>query len=236
MQVSVEDANGNVVTTNISSVTIALGANPGSGTLGGTLTAAAVNGVATFSNLSINKAGTGYTLTAADGSLTGATSAAFNITPAAASKLVFSTQPSNTAAGAGIAPPVQVSVEDANDNVVTTNNSSVTIGLGANPGSGTLGGTTTVAAVNGVATFSNLSINKAGTGYTFQYRQVASSLQGEVEQFERGRIDPLCVLEDHQHRLLARQTFERPDQCLQRAFFFALRAQVGNRMPLWGWQ
>ena len=70
MKVSVEDANGNVVTSDGSSVTIAIGANPGSGTLGGTLTVAAVNGVATFSDLSINKAGTGYTLTAADASLT----------------------------------------------------------------------------------------------------------------------------------------------------------------------
>ena len=38
--------------------------------------------------------------------------------------------------------------------------------IGTNPGGGTLSGTTTVAAVAGVATFSNLSINKAGTGYT----------------------------------------------------------------------
>ena len=74
MQVSVEDANGNVVTSDNSSVTVAIGTNPGGGTLGGTLTVAAVNGVATFSNLSINKAGTGYTLTATDGSLSGATS------------------------------------------------------------------------------------------------------------------------------------------------------------------
>jgi len=39
-----------------------------------------VNGVATFSNLSINKAGTGYTLSATSSGLTGATSNAFNIT------------------------------------------------------------------------------------------------------------------------------------------------------------
>ena len=81
VQVSVEDANGNVVTSDNSSVTIAIGANPGNGTLSGTLTVAAVNGVATFNGLSINKAGTGYTLTATDGSLTGATSSTFNITP-----------------------------------------------------------------------------------------------------------------------------------------------------------
>ena len=87
-------------------------------------------------------------------------------TPVAASKLAFTTQPSNTAVGAGITPAVQVSVEDANGNVVTSDSSNVTVAIGANPGSGTLGGTRTVAAINGVATFSNLSINKVGTGYT----------------------------------------------------------------------
>ena len=80
VQVSVEDSSGNVVTTDDSSVTVAIGANPSDGTLGGTLTVVAVDGVAMFSNLSIDKAGAGYTLTAADGSLTGATSAGFNVT------------------------------------------------------------------------------------------------------------------------------------------------------------
>ncbi len=51
------------------------------GTLSGTLTVASARGVATFSNLSVNNAGTGYTLTAAAPLLTSATSAAFNITP-----------------------------------------------------------------------------------------------------------------------------------------------------------
>ena len=58
-------------------MTLAIGTNPGGGTLSGTTTVAAVNGVATFSNLSINKVGTGYTLTASDGSLTAATSSSF---------------------------------------------------------------------------------------------------------------------------------------------------------------
>ena len=88
MQVSVEDDYGNVVGTDNSSVTVAIGTNPGGGTLGGTVTVAAVNGVATFSNLSINKAGTGYTLTATDGSLSGATSNSFNATPVASKATV----------------------------------------------------------------------------------------------------------------------------------------------------
>ena len=51
------------------------------GTLSGTTIVTAVNGVATFSDLSIDKAGNGYTLVAAASGLTGATSTTFNITP-----------------------------------------------------------------------------------------------------------------------------------------------------------
>ena len=73
-----------------------------------------VNGVATFSNLSINKPGTGYTLTAADGNLSGATSGSFNASQVA-SQLAFTAEPSNTAAGASITPAVQVTVEGARE-------------------------------------------------------------------------------------------------------------------------
>jgi hypothetical protein len=48
--------------------------------------------------------------------------------------------------------------------------------------------------------------------YDQQHRQVADALDGEVEQLARGRIDPMRVVEDHQHRSLARQTVELPDQ------------------------
>ena len=164
--VTIEDASGNTVTTATNTVTIAIGTNPASGTLGGTLAVAAVNGVATFSNLNINNAGTGYSLTASATGLSGATSTAFNVTAGTASKLVFSVQPSNAAAGASITPAVTVTIEDASGNTVTSATNTVTIAIGTNPASGTLGGTLAVAAVNGVATFSNLSINKVGTGYT----------------------------------------------------------------------
>ena len=165
VQVSIEDANGNVVTSAVNGVTLAIGTNPGSGTLSGTLTQTAVGGVATFPGLSINKTGTGYKLSASSGALTAATSTAFNITPGTATQLVFTQQPTNVVAAASISPSVQVSIEDAQGNVVTTATSSVTMAIGTNPGSGTLGGTLTQTAVAGVATFPGLSINKAGTGY-----------------------------------------------------------------------
>src|SRR5206468_2022658 len=110
--------------------------------------------------------GTGYTLTVTATGLTSATSNAFNIGVGAAAKLVFTVQPSNAAAGAGITPAVQVAVQDAQGNPVTTATTSITVAIGTNPASGTLAGTTTVAAVNGVATFANVSINNPGTGYT----------------------------------------------------------------------
>src|SRR5437667_176154 len=164
--VQVQDAGGNVVTGSTASVTVAIGTNPSSGTLSGTTTVSAVNGVATFSNLSIDKAGTGYKLTATSGTLTSATSSAFNITVGTATKLVFDQQPTNTVAGASISPALTLQVQDANGNVVTTSQASATVAIGTNPGGGTLGGTTIVSAVSGVATFSGLSIDKTGTGYT----------------------------------------------------------------------
>ncbi|PYO73699.1 MAG: hypothetical protein DMD67_15220, partial [Gemmatimonadetes bacterium] len=166
VQVSGQDAFGNTVPGFAANVTVALGANPGGGTLSGTKTVAPVGGVATFSDLSVNKSGTGYTLTAAASAVSPATSAAFNVPSGAAAQLVFTVEPSNTTAGATITPAVQVTAEDALGNTATGFTGTVTVALEANPGGGTLSGTTSVAAVNGVATFANLSINKVGTGYT----------------------------------------------------------------------
>ncbi|HEX7546534.1 MAG TPA: hypothetical protein VF368_07385, partial [Gemmatimonadaceae bacterium] len=84
---------------------------------------------------------------------------------AVASKLVVTTQPSNGSSGAALAPFV-ITAEDNNGNIATTFTGPVTLAFGANPGGATLGGTVTVAAVAGVATFSNISVNKAATGYT----------------------------------------------------------------------
>jgi hypothetical protein len=78
--VEIQDQHGARLTGATNSVTLAIGTNPGSGTLGGTKTQAAVNGLATFSGLSIDNAGSGYTLTASSTGLTGATSSSFNIT------------------------------------------------------------------------------------------------------------------------------------------------------------
>ena len=160
--VLVQDQYGNTVPTATTAVTLALAANPGSGTLSGTVTASAVNGVATFSTLSVDKAGAGYTLGATGGGLTGATSSAFTVAAGAAARLSFTVQPAGTTAGQALAPAVQVAVTDALGNAVTSATTSVTVGIGTGPGGATLSGTATVAAVMGVASFSTLSLDKAG--------------------------------------------------------------------------
>src|SRR5581483_420525 len=54
VQVSIEDSYGNVVTAdNSTTVTVAIGFNPGGGVLSGTLTQTVSAGVASFNNLSI---------------------------------------------------------------------------------------------------------------------------------------------------------------------------------------
>lgn len=78
VQVESRDASGNLTTT-AHTVTIALGANPGSGTLLGTLTQTSVGGIATFDDLMLDREATGYTLVASAAGATSATSASFNI-------------------------------------------------------------------------------------------------------------------------------------------------------------
>ena len=161
--VEVEDALGNIVSGSTSAVTLAL--SGGGSTLGGTLTENAVGGIATFSNITISTAGSA-TITASDTGLSSALSNTITVstgstTPLVPAKLIFAQQPTGTTAGNIITPAVTVLVEDANGNQVTTDTSAVTLTIGA--GAATLGGSVTVNAIGGVATFANLIITAAET-------------------------------------------------------------------------
>jgi alpha-tubulin suppressor-like RCC1 family protein len=265
--VTAHDVNGKIATSFTGAVTLAFGLNPHSATLGGTVTVAAVAGVATFTDISLNKVGVGYTLVASSGDLTSATTTVFSVAPGAAAllgktggdlqsgpitvalttplsvtvtdalgnpvsgvtvnwtttnggtlsptggptnaagvasatwtlgtalgtqtasaavsglngspisfgatatigpatQLVFTRQPTNATAGAAILPAIVVTARDAGGNTATAYIGAVTLTLGANPGASTVSGTATATAVGGVATFSNVSVNKAATGYT----------------------------------------------------------------------
>ena len=261
------DSTNNPVGTFAGSVSLAIGTNPGAATLGGTTTVTASGGVATFTGVTLNKAGTGYALVASAGGLTAIGSAAFNVTngsavalavsggnnqggavatalgsslavtvtdgsgnpvpgvtvnwsvaggggslgalssvtngaglasttwtlgalaglqsvtataaglagsPAtisataaagSATKLAITVQPASATAGVNVAPSLVVTAEDASGNVATTFSGNVALALSTNPGGATLGGTTSVNAVAGVATFTNVSLNRAASGY-----------------------------------------------------------------------
>lgn len=167
-EIQAEDGQGNPVAQAGIAVTASLNVPGGaSGTLGGTKTVATDGtGKATFTNLVISGSNGGYTLSFSAPSIPQVTSTTIAIGAGVATKLAFTQQPSNVAAGAAISPAVEVSIEDGSGNVVTGATDQVTIAISNNPGGGTLSGTLSVAAVAGVASFSNLSINKSGNGYT----------------------------------------------------------------------
>jgi hypothetical protein len=91
-------------------------------------------------------------------------SATITITGPAA--LQFTTQPGGAQVGQPLAPQPVVRVVDTGGNVVPAYTGPVTIGFGTNAGAANLGGTATVNAVNGVATFTDRFVNAAGNGYT----------------------------------------------------------------------
>ncbi len=92
--IAIEDAGGNIITTDNSTVVTATRLS-GTGTLQGTTTATASNGLATFSNLSYTVA-ENITIQFASGSLTSATSNTVTVTPAVAAVVRMETAANGT--------------------------------------------------------------------------------------------------------------------------------------------
>ena len=149
------DADGKVDSGYNGNVTIAVDNNPGDATLGGMLTEPAIDGVATFSDLTVDRVGQGYTLQASADGLTHVTTKPFDVFDQAAVTL----QPQNPVlAGSPIV--MTVEAQDANGQPDPNYDGEITIAIDDNPGNATLGGTLTKQAVNGSATFSNLTLDE----------------------------------------------------------------------------
>jgi hypothetical protein len=168
--VTVQDAYGNTVTSgtgSTASVTIAIGTNPGGGTLSGTATVSAVAGVATFGNLSINTPATGYTLTATSGGYTSAVSSLFTITAGAAASFTISNPGAQTA---GTAFSVSITAKDAYGNTATGYSgvkSVVFTGAASSPGGTAPSYPASVTFTNGVAATVPITLyNAASTTLT----------------------------------------------------------------------
>ncbi len=175
-QIQIVDAANNIVTSGIDATANISGAlTAGSGTLSGISTVAAMGGVATFSGLSIERSGVKVltftkpdTANASSGGTRGSPTAivasgAFSVVPAAATQLVFTSQPSGGVAGMVWAQQPAVQVQDTYGNLVSTGaDASAAITLALTSGAGVLTGTTSIAALGGVATFSNLLLQTSG--------------------------------------------------------------------------
>ncbi|MFD7156240.1 hypothetical protein ACFV9C_16650 [Kribbella sp. NPDC059898] len=165
-KVSVQDAGGNTVSTATDPVTLTVASGPSGGTFSSApatyTNVAASAGVATFTGVALNLAGT-YTLTAARSGLTPATSGAVVISAATGSKLAFVQGPSGGFAGTALAPAITVQVQDQNGNAVSAAGVVVTL----TPSAGQIdSGASATTNSSGRATFSGVVINTAALGLT----------------------------------------------------------------------
>ncbi len=157
--VQLQDGVGTPLTTD----GVIINATVTGGLLVGTVSAATVNGIATFTDLGLGGLAATRTVTFVTGGFTGVTSNPITVTAGAANRLTVITQPSASAAsGIAFAEQPQVQVQDLAGNPVPT---PATINALILTGGGTLLGTTS-ASTGGTATasFSNLGISGlAGT-------------------------------------------------------------------------
>lgn len=168
VQVSVQDQFGGTVLLATNQITLNLQNNACGGSINGQTVLNAVNGAATFTGIDIRRACAGYTLQATANGLTSAVSSSFDVSPAAASRLTFITQPGNSVILRPIVPPVQIAVEDDFGNRVTSAIRPISIVLENNPGGAALSGTTLRSPASGLATFDDLSLNQVAVGYSLR--------------------------------------------------------------------
>ncbi|HEX4161668.1 MAG TPA: DUF6531 domain-containing protein, partial [Acidimicrobiales bacterium] len=160
---------------------VTLSITPGTGTPGATLTCSSnpvstSGGSATFSGCSVDKEGTGYTLTATSGTAS-VTSKAFSVDLGSPAHLAIDTQ--DVGGTGGVVWPTQptVTVEDAGGNQLPTSTASIALSVTPLTGSGTLHcDANSLPAVRGVALFSGCSIDKAASAYTLTAHDAADGL------------------------------------------------------------
>jgi hypothetical protein len=182
LTVTVKDANGNNMTSGGADIAI----TKSSGT--GSISSVTDNGNGTYTAIITSPTAIGsgiFVATLAGEAIKGGTDsqteATVTYSAGTATKLAITTQPVGGASGAALGTQPVVRIIDANGNTVTTSSASVSV-----TSTGTLGGTnftTPVSAVNGIATFTNLTLaGTAGTNYTLSFTNsgLTSATSGNV--------------------------------------------------------
>lgn len=131
--VAVEDAAGDLVTSDQSSVALSVGSGPAGGTLGGTLIEPVQNGIATFANFSINMPGV-YALEASDGSDAAILSGSFSVSTSSATLFPTLTRTTLPAAVIGGTPLRRSAFVNLTNNGSATASGWITVNLFASPG------------------------------------------------------------------------------------------------------
>lgn len=90
--------------------------------------------------------------------------------PRGGAVLGFLSQPQAATAHLALDPPIRVALQDPDGNTLIGGTAPVTLVFAANPSSAVLSGTTTVPAVQGVATFTDLSLDRPGDGFVLEAR------------------------------------------------------------------
>ncbi len=162
--VGIQDAAGNLVTTDNSSV-VTMTVSAGAAVVG-TATATATGGVATFTNVGLGGIAGTYTLTFSRAGLTSATPTIV-LTAGAATQLLVTTAAAGAASGVAFTTQPVVQVRDAAGNLVVTDNASV-VTMAVSAGA-TIVGTATATATGGVATFTNAGLSGALSTYTLTF-------------------------------------------------------------------
>ncbi len=143
---------------------------------------------AAFTPLAALESGSAYSLVIGEGvldldgdSLSAPVVVDFITEATAASELRFSVQPSATGVGLKLTPGVRLVATDGAGNAVTSFAGVVSVAIGAGPAGAVLSGTTSVQAVNGVATFGDLSLDQSGSGFTLTARSGGLSAGSSAE-------------------------------------------------------
>jgi hypothetical protein len=204
-------------------------------------------GRAIFDPMSINNPGEGFTLffsaslVKPDGSIqvVNTTSRPFNITGWQAA-LRIDRQPTVGRCGEALQTSVLVSVLDSQHHLVVAVIGTLSARITKYPGVGTpvLLGTTTVAIVQGVALFSDLRIDRSGSGYTLTFSLGSLSVQSSAFRITGGKADSLRI-QNFTSQVAAAQlftcvlaTFDACDNIVPESFVLNAQLLLSSSMTL----
>jgi hypothetical protein len=196
------DAGG--TPTNVASnTTVQLTVASGTGALSGTVSRVMNSGTNTLNfpgvYWTISGAGKSVRATATVGDLLApAVSNTFTVNFGAAYKLVFTTGPASSTAGANLVPVV--AIQDHYSTLVTTDNRNITMSLSTNPSGATLDGTVTLLTVNGVATWTAveaMNITKTGAAYKMRASHDGANFAGPTQYVDSAAFNITAAAHHH---------------------------------------